>query len=217
MDYTRTLNRLEPAPDGESALRHRSAVVTAINSDGTVDIDLSGVAVVGVSSLVFAGIGEVVQVVAWKGDLLVIGLPRTSQEPMPSQLTDRATSSGGTAIGTVQTNILQASIDIPADWNTYDVEASVSCSLVDTSGATTGTTLITSKVVHQGGDFDTGVITQELEAQNNHDNHGFSHVAYSEGRTATGTRLFTWQIIRAAVNATNANNPAMICKALRVT
>lgn len=75
MDYFRLGEKLNPKPDGESAVRHRTGVVDAVNADGTVDLDLGGIVVPGVSVLNSASIeaASPVQVVAWAGDLLVLG------------------------------------------------------------------------------------------------------------------------------------------------
>lgn len=75
MDYFRLGEKLNPKPDGESAVRHRTGVVDAVNADGTVDLDLGGVVVPSVSVLDGASIAvaDVVQIVAWSGDLLILG------------------------------------------------------------------------------------------------------------------------------------------------
>jgi len=75
-DYTRLLEKIVPKEDGEDPLRLRTATVTVINSDGTVDITLSGVTVEDVpvvGSNLGLVVGRTVQVLVHRGDLLVLG------------------------------------------------------------------------------------------------------------------------------------------------
>src|SRR5690606_9122703 len=73
----RLLDKLVPQKDGEPYTVHRTAVVNAVNSDGTVDLTLSGVTVPRVPVLGGAGVwvGGTVSVSAWQGALLVLGGP----------------------------------------------------------------------------------------------------------------------------------------------
>jgi hypothetical protein len=61
--------------DGEQPVRHRSALVDAVNGDGTVDLDVQGVIIANVAVLAgaTAGVGDVVHVLVWPGDMLVVG------------------------------------------------------------------------------------------------------------------------------------------------
>lgn len=74
-DLTRLEQRLFPAQDGEAAVRHRSGIVNTVNMDGTVDLALGSTVVPSASVLAGAVVenGDVVQVLAWRGDLLVLG------------------------------------------------------------------------------------------------------------------------------------------------
>lgn len=75
MDPYRTLQMLLSKTDGESPVRHRSAVVAVVNGDRTVNLTMGGLTVANVSTLGgFFSVGEVVQVIAWAGDLLVLGV-----------------------------------------------------------------------------------------------------------------------------------------------
>jgi hypothetical protein len=67
--------KILPPDDGQDTIRLRSAVITAVNSDGTADITLSGVTVAGVSALGSAVLwpGATVQVMTYRGSLLIIG------------------------------------------------------------------------------------------------------------------------------------------------
>src|SRR5690554_7809445 len=75
-DYTKLLNKLVPSPGGEDTVRMRTATVTAINSNGTVRISVSGVTItVDISRLASSGmlISVTVSVISFRGELLVIG------------------------------------------------------------------------------------------------------------------------------------------------
>lgn len=75
MDLYRINQGLSPVPDGDPITRHRTGTVSAVNADGTVNLDLGGIVVSSVSVLAGASVavGSVVQVLAWAGDLLVLG------------------------------------------------------------------------------------------------------------------------------------------------
>jgi hypothetical protein len=76
-DYTRLLQKILPQPEVGSTpqLRLRSAVVAAVNSDGTVDLTVSEVEVPDVPVLngVIVAVGSVVQVLVQQGAMLVLG------------------------------------------------------------------------------------------------------------------------------------------------
>lgn len=75
-DYTKLLNKLIPSPGGEDTVRMRTARVTAINSNGTVRISVSGVTIPkDIPRLASSGmlVGDTVSVISFRGELLVIG------------------------------------------------------------------------------------------------------------------------------------------------
>lgn len=74
-NLTKLKKKLIPQPDGQDVLRLRSGVVTAVNSDGTCDVTLSGVTVPAVPRLQEASVavGAVVQILTYRGSLLIIG------------------------------------------------------------------------------------------------------------------------------------------------
>lgn len=67
--------KLLPTTDGQDVLRLRAGVVTAVNSDGTCDVVLNGQTVPGVNRLAEASVavGAVVQMVSYRGSMLIIG------------------------------------------------------------------------------------------------------------------------------------------------
>jgi hypothetical protein len=75
LDLTRVLEKIVPESDGPSPLYRRKATVLAVNGDGTVDINLSGVLVPSVDMLGGAQVtvGANVQVLVERGALLVLG------------------------------------------------------------------------------------------------------------------------------------------------
>jgi hypothetical protein len=76
LDYTTFLDKLVPERDGEDVLRLRTATVSAVNANGTLDVTMSdGTVVPGVPKMAtaFAPVAAIVQVIAYRGSLLVIG------------------------------------------------------------------------------------------------------------------------------------------------
>lgn len=76
LDYTGLLKKLTPDRDGEPHTHLRVGTVNAVNSDGTLDIMMSGgIIVPSVPKLanVYAGIGVAVQMISFRGSLLVLG------------------------------------------------------------------------------------------------------------------------------------------------
>lgn len=61
--------------DGQDVTRLRVGIVTAVNTDGTCDVTISGTTVPGVPRLVEASvsIGSIVQMISYRGSLLIIG------------------------------------------------------------------------------------------------------------------------------------------------
>lgn len=111
-NLTKLRKKLVPTPDGQDELKLRTAIVTAVNSDGTLDITLAGVTVAGVPRLMEASVavGTVVQVLAYRGSLLVIGRSATSGQTASLGLWARAQSTssltGITSTSPVTTGLL---------------------------------------------------------------------------------------------------------------
>lgn len=74
-DFTNLIRKIVPDPGGEDVLKLRVGILSAVNSDGTADIYLSGVLVEDVPRLqgVTAQQGALVQVLSYRGSLLIIG------------------------------------------------------------------------------------------------------------------------------------------------
>jgi hypothetical protein len=145
---SRLFDKMNPKPDGESPIVHRSGVVDAVNADGTVDLELSGVVVedVAVLSGAVVAVDDVVQVAAWAGDLLVLGKSRLSNAPTGSwQAKARVSDDTGGTIANTETEEIGATIAIPTDWNTYALEADFNCDLLET-GTLTGTRSVTFRL-----------------------------------------------------------------------
>lgn len=77
IDYTKLRRKLAPESQigGDPGLQIRVGTIAAINSDGTVTLTFSGVNVPGVNVLSGAifGVGSVVQVLSFRGSMLVLG------------------------------------------------------------------------------------------------------------------------------------------------
>lgn len=75
IDFSKLLDKLLPPPDGEDMARVRTGIVDAVNTDGTVDVGISGLVVPDVPRLAGAPMvaGTVVNILVWRGGLLVLG------------------------------------------------------------------------------------------------------------------------------------------------
>ena len=97
MDYTRMLEKLIPTVDGEDKLRLRTGTVDAVNADGTLDIEMSdGLILPNVNKLVsaYAPAGAVVQIIVFRGALLVIGAVSTQADKPLYSTTYSGTTDG---------------------------------------------------------------------------------------------------------------------------
>jgi hypothetical protein len=76
IDYTKLLSKLDPKAGGEDVLRLRTGVIDAVNSDGTVDLNISGVIVPDTPVINGAVVEDegAVQVLSYRGSLLVLGM-----------------------------------------------------------------------------------------------------------------------------------------------
>lgn len=97
IDYTKMLRRLFPEDeqDGASNLTMRVGTVDALNSDGTVDVIISGLVFPGIRKLSGAifPVGAQVQIISYRGSLLIIGSVATSLAPsFPSGAVSTATA-----------------------------------------------------------------------------------------------------------------------------
>lgn len=82
LDYTKLRQKLNPEPDGQDVLRLRVGVVTAINANGTCDVTVSGTTVPNVSRLQEAtvSVGAVVQMLSYRGAMMIIGRAASSSQ-----------------------------------------------------------------------------------------------------------------------------------------
>jgi hypothetical protein len=110
LDMTRLLTKLLPEQDGEDYLRMRTGVVADVNTDGTVDVTLSGVMVENVAVLSGAVVAEgtVVQILTYRGGLLVLGAAGPAS--VPAQLLSGNVNSGNATPGTTFTNTISTGV-----------------------------------------------------------------------------------------------------------
>ena len=97
IDYTKLLEKLSPKPDGEDKLRLRTGTVTTVNANGTLDITMSdGTLLPNVNKLVtaYAPAGSVVQMIVFRGALLVIGAISTMEDKPLYSTTYSGTTDG---------------------------------------------------------------------------------------------------------------------------
>jgi hypothetical protein len=76
LDYTKLLARIVPESDAEDSLKLRTGVVSSVNANGTVDVTISGLTVPNIPRLrgAYLLVGDNVQVISYRGSLLVIGV-----------------------------------------------------------------------------------------------------------------------------------------------
>jgi hypothetical protein len=74
-NLTKLKKKLIPPPDGQDVAKLRTATVAAVNVNGTLNIVLNGATITNVPRLAgaFAVSGSVVQVLSYRGSLLVLG------------------------------------------------------------------------------------------------------------------------------------------------
>lgn len=100
INYSQLKEKLNPDRDGQDVLQLRVGVVTAINSDGTADVTVNGVTVPKVTRLAEASVtvGVVVQMLSYRGSLMIIGRVSTSAQSAGLGLWARGqgTSNSGT-------------------------------------------------------------------------------------------------------------------------
>lgn len=75
LDYTTILKKIIPQPDGEDPTVLRSAVVSAVNSDGSLDILLSGTEIDNVprlDSAVGLEVNDIVKLLTFRGGMLIL-------------------------------------------------------------------------------------------------------------------------------------------------
>jgi len=107
INLSKIKKKLNPEPDGQGLLRLQAATVSAIASDGTVDLTLNGATVQDVPVLGSARFvsGQSVQVLSYRGSLLVLG---GSGKPSAQSVSTvgATTNSTASAIGTSFVNSL---------------------------------------------------------------------------------------------------------------
>lgn len=127
------------------------------------------------------------------------------------------TSATGVNVNTVQTNIAQVTLAIPAHWNTYVVWGSASMNAQDTSGGTGVTCQIDLTAVHQAGNM-TGTTIWEFNSNNDRDVDARAAEFYSPVLAVVGTnRTFTLRAIRSGAPTLDANNIVWKVEAKRVS
>ena len=120
IDYTKLLEKISPKPDGEDKLRLRTGTVTTVNADGTLDITMSdGVLLPGVNKLAtaYAPAGAVVQIVVFRGAMLVIGA--VGSGGALGAMTKTGTVTTGPSAVTFFTQVVNFGVTFPAVPNVH--------------------------------------------------------------------------------------------------
>jgi hypothetical protein len=105
INLSKIKKKLNPEPDGQGLLRLQSATVSAMAADGTVDITLNGATVTDVPVLGSARFvnGQAVQVLSYRGSLLVLG---GSGKPLAVPVSAGGSTTSGETTSTSFTNTL---------------------------------------------------------------------------------------------------------------
>ena len=96
IDYTKLRKKLIPEPDGEPPVVMRTGTIDAVNSDGTVDVEMSsGIILPDIPRLASAGVavGVVVNIISFRGSLLVIGPSASNGYQFPAMQAGTALAS----------------------------------------------------------------------------------------------------------------------------
>lgn len=111
-NLTKLKKKLIPEPDGQDVLRLRTGVVSVLNANGTADVVVAGATIPGVKRLVESSItvGAVVQILSYRGSLLIVGRVATGPQSgglglwARGQSTASATGIGSTLVSVLATN-----------------------------------------------------------------------------------------------------------------
>jgi len=104
-DWSRLVDQILPKAGGEDVVRMRTGVVDAENSDGTVDVAISGLVVPDLYKIdgMVTEVGDVVQVISYRGALIVLGAVASSVTSrsygipvMPTTTASNGTDTSGT-------------------------------------------------------------------------------------------------------------------------
>jgi len=130
LDYTKIKKKLVPPPDGQDDAKLRTATVSVVNTSGTLDITLNGTLITGVPRLAgaWAVVGSVVQVLSYRGSLLVLGV--VSPGPAVGMSKTGTTTTGPSAAATFLTAV-NFGVTFPAAPNVH-------INLDSQAGATSG-------------------------------------------------------------------------------
>lgn len=105
IDYTKLLAQIVPQADGEDTVRWRTGVVDSVNSDGTVNVVVSGLVIPNVPQLRSARVqvAEVVHIAVYRGAMYILGpVAGASYGGAPGSLV--AESYRTSTVGTFTTN-----------------------------------------------------------------------------------------------------------------
>lgn len=104
--------------DGQDVARLRTGVISAVNTNGTVDVTLSGVTVAGVPHLMSAGIevGTIVQLLSYRGSLLVLGTSAGSGQSIGGSWYDEVDTNPAGTTSTTGTAYMSVTLPGPGTY-----------------------------------------------------------------------------------------------------
>jgi hypothetical protein len=111
-DYTKLLAKIVPKADGEDVVRWRTGIVDAVNSNGTLDVAISGLVVPSLPAIAGGGarVGDTVHIVSYRGALIVLG--KVSRSGLAITSITQAKSSALTACTAAGNNIPGTTINV---------------------------------------------------------------------------------------------------------
>jgi H-type lectin domain-containing protein len=118
-NLTKLKKKLIPPPDGQDVAKLRTATVTSVNSNGTLNIVLNGATVPSVPRLAgaFAVAGSVVQVLTYRGSLLVLGA--VAPGPAGAMTKTGAVTAGPSAATSFTSAVVPFGVTFPAVPNVH--------------------------------------------------------------------------------------------------
>jgi len=166
INLSKIKKKLNPEPDGQGLLRLQTATVSAIASDGTVDISLNGATVTDVPVLGSARFvsGQAVQVLSYRGSLLILGgsglgsaAPVSNSASAGASATDAGTTNSGsfvTSLSGATTTIAGVAFIAPPSGRVF-----VECSAA-ASNDTAGDYALVDFQVRQGSTINSGTVVR---------------------------------------------------------
>ncbi len=122
-----------------------------------------------------------------------------------------------TAVDTTDTDLVELSLPIPTNWNTWDLDVQWACRFTDSSGGNTGVSTTVTVSIELDGVTMPGTQNLEVTDVNTNDVNTVAGIGWAEARTVTGTRTVTLVASRAGAPTMNALGIRLRAEATRLT